>query len=93
MEPDIYFYSGRRSATPYVYVDAPVDTHPLVPQMQQEYIDSVEAWRQKYLVYAGAPGWWGTCDGQDYEAVGVADITADGTIYRRGGDVVNYRIE
>ena len=106
-EPEIYFYSGRRSVTPYLYVDALIDEHPLVARMQQEYIDDVEAWKPQYLVFASCPPSWGTYKGrvpgllswakpyyeQYYDRVGVADIREDETVYKWDGDAASYRIE
>jgi hypothetical protein len=106
-EPEIYFYAGRRSVTPYLYIDALQGEHALVAQMHQEYIDDVEAWKPRYMVFASAEGPWGASNGrhsalltwaqsyyeQYYDRVGVADITEDGTIYKWDADAANYRIE
>ena len=106
-EPEIYFYSGRKSATPYLYTGPLIESHPLVARMQEEYIDDVEAWKPKYLVYASCPESWGIPSlyprgllawakpyyEQYYEPVGVADIGPDETIYKWDGDAAHYRIQ
>ena len=82
-EPEIYFYSGRRSVTPYLYIDALQGDHALVTQMRQEYIDGIEAWKPRYLVFASAEGPWKNSSllpwaksyyQQYYDRVGVAEI-------------------
>jgi hypothetical protein len=42
-EPEIYFYSRRRSATGYIYMYPLMETHPYAAQMQQELINEIEA--------------------------------------------------
>jgi hypothetical protein len=50
-EPEICFYSRRRSATGYIYMYALLEEHPYGATMQQEMITEIEAARPEYLVY------------------------------------------
>jgi hypothetical protein len=103
-EPEIYFYAGRRSATPYVYIYPLVEAQPLAPQMQAEFIHDVETRRPKYLIVVtiGA-SWlrqpnsparlleWATpYYRRHYERVGVVDIFREGSIYRWDAAAVAY---
>ena len=106
-EPEIYFYSGRRSVTPYLYVEPLVERQPLAPQMREEFIDDIEAWKPRYLVFASSPDSWGSGEDrapelmawaktyyqQNYTLVGIADVGEDGTTYKWDSDAATYRIE
>jgi hypothetical protein len=95
-EPEIYFYSGRRSVTPYVYIYPLVEAQPLAPRMQEEFIHDVETGRPKFLVVVNvSASWlrqpdsparlleWATPYSlQHYDRVGIVDILRDGAIYR-----------
>jgi hypothetical protein len=50
-EPQIYFYSGRRSATGYIYTYPLMEKHNLALTMQKEMIKEIEAARPKLLVF------------------------------------------
>jgi hypothetical protein len=50
-EPQIYFYSQRRSATPYILMYPLMEYHPHVLEMQQELIEEIERQEPKYLVF------------------------------------------
>jgi len=50
-EPEIYFYSRRRSATGYIYMYPLMETHPYAAQMQQELISQIETNNPDYIVY------------------------------------------
>lgn len=50
-EPEIYFYSQRRSATGHIYTYALMEEHPFARDMQREMIQQIEAARPRYLVY------------------------------------------
>jgi hypothetical protein len=103
-EPEIYFYSGRRSATPYVYVYPLMEPQPLAPRMQEEFIHAVEAERPKYIVYVNVDTSWLIGPHsltrllewakpywrQHYDRVGVADILRDGAVYRWDGAAAVY---
>jgi hypothetical protein len=75
--------------------------------MEEEYIDDIDHWRPKYMVYTSAPGSWGTIPPEKpallgwakpyyqehYDVVGVADIDEDGTTYKWGRDAAIYRLQ
>jgi hypothetical protein len=104
-EPEIYFYAKRRSVTPYVYVYSMVEPQRYAQRMQAEFIHDVEAGSPEYMVLVNVatswllqpnspPGilqWIVPYSHKNYETVGVADITHDGTIYRWDKDAANYR--
>ena len=106
-EPEFYFYSGRRSATPYLYVNPIVDSNPLGSRMEEEYIDDIDQWRPKYMVYASSSESWGMTPfhapalltwakpyyQEHYDVVGVADIGDDGTTYKWEAPSATYRLE
>ena len=50
-EPEIYFYSRRRSATGHIYTYALMETHPYAARLQDEMIQQVEAAQPEYVVY------------------------------------------
>ncbi len=57
-EPEIYFYSRRRSATGHIYVYGLMEDQPLAPRMQQEAIREIEAAQPEFIVYAEDPYSW-----------------------------------
>jgi len=57
-EPQIYFYSGRRSATGHVYTYALMETHEYAAKMQLEMINEIEAARPMFLVLVNVPTSW-----------------------------------
>jgi hypothetical protein len=103
-EPEIYFYAGRRSVTPYVYIYPLVEAQPLAPQMQAEFIQDVETRRPKYLVVVTISASWLRQTGsparllewatpyyrRHYDRVGVVDIFLEGSIYRWDAAAVAY---
>ncbi|MFA5291856.1 MAG: glycosyltransferase family 39 protein [Phycisphaerae bacterium] len=50
-EPEIFFYSHRRSATPYIYVYPLVEPHPYAVDMQREMINQIEATKPRFVVF------------------------------------------
>jgi len=103
-EPQIYFYSDRRSATGYIYTYALVEEQKYALKMQQEMMGDIEEVRPKYLVYVDISAswlrhhnasmlifdWWAQYR-QSYDLVGIIDILSkDETVYRWGDDVKNY---
>ena len=105
-EPEIYFYSHRQAATPYLYVYPLTEPQPLGAQMREEFVDEVEAWKPKYLVFVNTAGSWGfhienstrvlldwgeQYYRRNYDEVGIADISDGETTYKWDGDAVNYR--
>lgn len=49
-EPQLYFYSHRRSATGHIYMYGLMGAHPFARQMQEEMIREVEAARPEWIV-------------------------------------------
>jgi len=103
-EPEVYFYSRRRSATGYIYVYSLMEAQPYARRMQEEMIREVETSRPEYLVYVRAPSSWAVLPGSEhlllnwapkyaqehYELVGLVDILTEGSVYRWDGDARNY---
>ena len=54
-EPEIYFYSGRHSASGYIYMYDLMENQPYALEMQQGMIREVEAARPEYLVLVKNP--------------------------------------
>jgi 4-amino-4-deoxy-L-arabinose transferase-like glycosyltransferase len=50
-EPQIYFYSDRRSATSYIYAYPLMEPHPYAQRMQQEMITQIEAAKPRIMVF------------------------------------------
>jgi len=57
-EPEIYFYSQRRSATDYIYTYAMGEPQPFALQMQNDMIRDVEAANPEYIVSVNVPDSW-----------------------------------
>lgn len=57
-EPQIYFYSGRRSATGYIYTYSLMEAQANALTMQQEMIREIETARPKYLVFVQMASSW-----------------------------------
>lgn len=57
-EPEIYFYSHRRSASGYIYTYELMEPQRYARQMQSEMIREIEAARPEYLVFVGIRGSW-----------------------------------
>jgi 4-amino-4-deoxy-L-arabinose transferase-like glycosyltransferase len=103
-EPEIYFYSGLRSATGYIYTYGLMEPQPYALEMQKEMIAEIEAAQPEYIVFVGVPQSFGklpTSEGYifrwidsylrtQYDIVGVADILPR-TNYVWGDDARNYQ--
>jgi hypothetical protein len=57
-EPQIYFYSRRRSATGYIYMYPLMESHPYAAQMQEEMIREIESARPHMIVFVKIPSSW-----------------------------------
>ncbi|HEX5220536.1 MAG TPA: glycosyltransferase family 39 protein [Verrucomicrobiae bacterium] len=57
-EPEIYFYSRRRSATGHIYTYALMERQPHALAMQEEFIREVDANRPEYVVHMNNPLSW-----------------------------------
>jgi hypothetical protein len=87
-EPQIYFYSQRRSATSYILMYPLMEYHSRVLEMQQEVIEEIERQEPKYLVFVNIPtswqqrpysqtkviDWFRDYAGRHYRQVGLVDI-------------------
>lgn len=94
-EPQIYFYSGRRSATGYIYMYPLMEQHEFALDMQKSMIREIEAIVPKFLVFvhidtswAIHPGsntmllrWLNDYHAKHYRVVGVIDIARPQTQY------------
>lgn len=104
-EPQIYFYSQRRSATGYIYTYALMEGHDYALTMQHEMIREIESAMPRFIVYVNIRTSWlkGPWSEQlifqwleyylkdHYQMVGVADIISEKqTEYRWGKDVQGY---
>lgn len=57
-EPEIYFYSRRRSATGHIYTYALMERHPYAAKMQDEMIRQIEAAKPEYVVFVNSYYSW-----------------------------------
>jgi hypothetical protein len=104
-EPQIFFYSHRRSATGYIYTYALMEYHPFALRMQEEMIREIESVSPKYIVYVNVEiswlvrprsytkifEWFNTYQKASYEIAGVADIVSPkNTVYAWGNDAKRY---
>ncbi len=65
-EPEIYFYSHRRSATGYIYTYPLMEEQKYAATMQREMIDEIESSRPEYLVYVDVATSWMPKPGADW---------------------------
>jgi len=104
-EPQIYFYSNRRSATGYIYTYALMEKHSYALKMQEEMIREIESARPKFLVFVNvSTSWLVRSDSEKiifkwfqryqekyFRQVGVIDIiSAERTIYHWEEKVLGY---
>ena len=64
-EPEIYFLSGRRSASGYIYMYPLMEEHPYALKMQEEMIGEIERARPDYLIYIDDEFSWLTQRGSE----------------------------
>jgi hypothetical protein len=50
-EPEIFFYSQRRSVTPYIYAYPLMEPQPYAADMQREMISQIETSKPKFIVF------------------------------------------
>lgn len=107
-EPQIFFYSGRHSATGYIYTYSLMEKHDYVLRMQREMIGEIESSRPKFIVMVTINmSWLVRPDSEklifhwsedylnrNYSLVGVADIVSpDLTIYKWYDDAKDYTVQ
>ncbi len=93
-EPQIFFYSGRRSATGYIYMYPLMEGHEFALTMQQRLIAEVEKAAPEYLIFVRNPlSWlqrptshtliyeWFTHYVEGYQQVGLIEIFDKSTTY------------
>ena len=106
-EPQIYFYTGRQSATGYMYTYSLMENHEYALNMQEEMIREIESSSPKFLVlvyvstsWLARPnsekyifGWLDDYTRRNYLLVGVADIIfPEMTVYRWDDDAKKYTL-
>jgi hypothetical protein len=106
-EPQIFFYSGRRSATGYIYTYSLMEKHDYALSMQKEMAKEIEASNPKFIVLVNVYfswlsrqeserfifGWSDNYIRGNYVLAGVADIISpEMTVYRWGDDARNYAV-
>ena len=104
-EPQIFFYSNRRSASGYIMTYQLMEPHPYALQMQEEMIQQIEAAKPKFLIFVNVFTSWLTRPTSEkmifdwfqkyqekyYRLIGVIDIVSmDRTIYRWNENAVGY---
>jgi hypothetical protein len=57
-EPQIYFYSQRRSATSFIYTYPLMENQPLAIEMQEEMISQIEANKPKFMIIVKTVDSW-----------------------------------
>jgi 4-amino-4-deoxy-L-arabinose transferase-like glycosyltransferase len=92
-EPEIYFYTGRRAATSYIYMYPLMEPQPFAHRMQQDMIAQLERERPRFLVLVNVDTSWSRrpesslavmewaerVTAADYRLVGITEILPDGT--------------
>jgi hypothetical protein len=102
-EPQIYFYSGRKAATGYIYMYPMMEHHDFALQMQKEMIKEIESYRPKILFFVNVSTswlmrkdshrylfeWLESYEKKYYTRIGRVDMTMDQTFYRWGADTAS----
>jgi 4-amino-4-deoxy-L-arabinose transferase-like glycosyltransferase len=103
-EPQIYFYTGRRGATGYIYMYPLMEYQPYAARMQRQMIGEIEAAHPRFVVLVNASAswnvrpqsdrtvfeWWARY-ANDFDRVGFVDIVSDRpTTYVWGADAAAY---
>ena len=57
-EPQLYFYSNRKSATGYIYAYGLMEPQDYASKMQRDMISEIEKARPKYAVFVNVPTSW-----------------------------------
>jgi hypothetical protein len=105
-EPEIFFYSHRRSATTLIYSYPLMEHHQYARAMQETMAHEIEERRPKFIVCMNVPTSWLIRPDSDrfifewaqsylarnYQLDGIADILASGSEYAWGASALNYRI-
>jgi 4-amino-4-deoxy-L-arabinose transferase-like glycosyltransferase len=105
-EPEIFFYSQRKSATRYIYMYPLMEKHIYARQMQTEMIKEIEETSPEFIVMVKISGSWVTTRpdfpptlknwaqnylNREYELSGVVDILSqEETVYKWGEQAMGY---
>lgn len=102
-EPQIYFYSDRRSSTGYIYTYALLENHSNSLKMQREMIIEIERTKPELIVNFPVMYWdprwysnmyifdWAHYFFKDYQLIGMIDFDDNNnTIYHWGKDALRY---
>jgi hypothetical protein len=103
-EPEIFFYSHRRSATTLIYSYPLMERHQYAHAMQETMAREIEERRPKFIVFMNVPTSWLIRDDSDrfifdwadhflpreYRLDGIADILASGSQYVWGERALTY---
>ncbi|MFZ2398548.1 MAG: glycosyltransferase family 39 protein [Smithella sp.] len=57
-EPQIFFYSKRRSVSPHIYMYPLIENHKFALKMKKKFIDDIELNYPKYVVFVHAENVW-----------------------------------
>jgi hypothetical protein len=104
-EPQIYFYSKRRSATGFIYTYPLMELQPYAAAMQQQMIREVESAGPRFLVFVSATRSWAVRPDSDrtifawfeqyqrgFRRIGVVDIVSQReTVYRWADAALDYK--
>jgi hypothetical protein len=94
-EPQIYFYSRRRSASGYIYMYSLMEKHGFAMQMQKEMIREIESAQPRFLIFVRINTswlqrpeshkllfeWFHSYQAKHYSLVGLVDLFEDTTFY------------
>jgi len=103
-EPQIYFYSNRKSATGYIYAYALMEAQPYALTMQEEMISEIESVNPEFIIFVNIlTSWWRQPYSNEtifkwfddyikqYKCIGVIDILGpDRTSYVWNEQAKNY---
>lgn len=87
-EPQIYFYTGRKSASGYIYTYNLMEVHPYSLQMQNEMVKEIETAKPKYILFVNVAfswlsrpdsekyifDWYGKYINSNYKMVAIMDL-------------------
>ena len=103
-EPQIYFYSNRKSATGFIYMYPLMEDHLYSKEMQKNLIEDIKKNKPKYIVYIGVAwgvepekekmvtDWFSNYKKENYELVGITDIILlNDSIYKWEDEAKNYK--
>ncbi len=100
-EPQIYFYSGRRAATGYIYMYPMMEYHDFALQMQKDMIKEIESANPKILIFTNISTSWLMRENshrllfewlipyeeKHYNLVGIIEIMNNKTLYHWAPDI------